>query len=328
MKRIFFLIIFLAPFLLGGCNEDESGTSPSPSDKRTGRMNLDVTGRVGTVIGAKLTDYVKSLDLLLFRKNDGGEYVLEKSVQMNKAVLLALSEIQQNPVAGFTQEKEVEFDSLLLGTYQIVGIGNIRDSLGNVVSSAVLNGVTPGNTMAEVIASIVNNSPSPRLFYGVTAPITVGESAVTPITLELYRKVSMFLLTVKELPDALNQIDLFVNNTYGAFNMTGAFLSSNIITVTNRVTIPATQRDSIVIGVVTLPTESGKSSAFSLDFKFSDSQVVTVDIPSYVLKENTITKLTATIDASQTGGRWTLDLLIGISANVEWNVDQEPPIII
>lgn len=49
---------------------------------------------------------------------------------------------------------------------------------------------------------------------------------------------------------------------------------------------------------------------------------------TYVLKANTITKLTATIDADQSGGVWNVRLTLSISADVEWNVDQEPNIII
>ncbi|MEI3125518.1 MAG: hypothetical protein V8T44_06560 [Odoribacter splanchnicus] len=47
-----------------------------------------------------------------------------------------------------------------------------------------------------------------------------------------------------------------------------------------------------------------------------------------MLKPNTITKVTATIDPDQPGNIWKVNVNSLIDVDVEWNVDQEPPITI
>ena len=53
-----------------------------------------------------------------------------------------------------------------------------------------------------------------------------------------------------------------------------------------------------------------------------------ITLPKYVLKPNTITKVTATIDPDQPGNIWKVNVNSLIDVDVEWNVDQEPPITI
>lgn len=112
--------------------------------------------------------------------------------------------------------------------------------------------------------------------------------------------------------------------------MTGNFLSDRVISVTQSNRYEFTKDQSTLpLALVTLPTVTGEQSAFTLLFYLDNGQVITIPLQNtYVLKANTITKLTATIDADQSGGVWNVRLTLSISADVEWNVDQEPNIII
>lgn len=112
--------------------------------------------------------------------------------------------------------------------------------------------------------------------------------------------------------------------------MTGNFLSDRVISVTQSNRYEFTEDQSTLpLALVTLPTVTGEQSAFTLLFYLDNGQVITIPLQNtYVLKANTITKLTATIDADQSGGVWNVRLTLSISADVEWNVDQEPNIII
>lgn len=328
MQRIglFLSMCFLMAF--SACSHDNNHDDPLPAE--TGIINLSMSGRVGAVIGDELTSYVKSLDLLLFREGNDGVYTLLKTQTLTKEQLLSLKQGTDQENAGFTKIKQLTFDNLPIGTYQIVGVGNIRDSVGTPFDNAALTGVTVGNNQSQVIAAITNGSVSPRLFYGTTAPIVLGTATPVNPSLTLYRKVAMFALTLEKVPAAVTQIIVEIKDTYGAFDMTGSFLSNNIITVLESNTYQFTkEQEQLPISLITLPTFPAKQSLITLTFYLDNGQVFKIPLTNqYTLKSNTITKLTATIDADQSGGNWKVDLTIAISADVEWNVDQEPPIII
>lgn len=114
----------------------------------------------------------------------------------------------------------------------------------------------------------------------------------------------MFALTLQNVPAAVDRIDVEVQNTYGAFNMTGNFLSDRVISVTQSNRYEFTEDQSTLpLALVTLPTVTGEQSAFTLLFYLDNGQVITIPLQNtYVLKANTITKLTATIDADQSEG--------------------------
>lgn len=330
MQRLYWIFILFLVLLFSACSSDD--VNDHMTDGKTGTINLSFSGRVGTVIGDKLTDYVKSLDLLLFREDNNGIFVLTDNVALTKADLEALKEEGTLTEPGFTTTKLLSFENLLIGTYEIIGVGNMRDSLGNPQSNASLTGVTIGNTMEQVIASINNGSSSPRLFYGTTGQLVLGTSTPAAPSLNLYRKVAMFALTLQNVPQAVVRIDLEVENTYGAFDMLGTFLDNKVITVNQSRNYNFTESlNTVPVTLVSLPSYpiGGKGSAFILKFYLDNGQEILIPIQnSYILKSNTITKLTATVDAEQSGGVWDVELTISISADVEWNVDQEPPIII
>ena len=87
-------------------------------------------------------------------------------------------------------------------------------------------------------------------------------------------------------------------------------------------------QDSITLTYITLPTVSGDSSTFQSVFYLVDGPKQIVDLPKYFLRPNTITKVTATIDTDQPGNLWKVDINTIITVDVEWNVEQEPPITI
>lgn len=330
MKKFFFLLsIVILAFFTACSDDDNDGTTGKPGEG-PGVINLAVTGRVGTHVGDELTEYVKSLDLLLFRENTNGIYLLRESVSFTKAQLDELDNGSTEAAAGFTEPKNVNFENLPIGNYVIVGVGNMRDSVGNALSNATLSAINVGSTMQEVIASVTDGSTSPRIFFGMTDRIVLGSAMPVAPSLTLYRKVAMFALTLQNVPAAVNRIDVEIQNTYGAFNMTGSFLSNRIISVTQSNRYRFTEDQSTLpLALITLPTVSGEQSAFTLLFYLDNGQVITIPLQnSYVLKANTITKLTATIEAEESGGVWDVRLTLSISADVEWNVDQEPNIVI
>lgn len=68
MKQIFLLSFLWMALFFSGCREDDSYKSEQPDPSTPGKLSLTLTTRVGTKVGDPLTDYVKSLDLLLFRE--------------------------------------------------------------------------------------------------------------------------------------------------------------------------------------------------------------------------------------------------------------------
>ncbi|WP_276802150.1 FimB/Mfa2 family fimbrial subunit [Odoribacter laneus] len=328
-KFAFFLSLMVVLFCLACSDNDHDETTGKPGEG-PGVINLAVTSRVGTHVGDDLTAYVKSLDLLLFRENTNGIYLLRESVSFTKAQLEALAGGTTEVSAGFTEARNVNFDNLPIGNYIIVGVGNMRDSVGGALENAALSAINVGNTMQEIVASVTEGSTSPRIFFGMTDRIVLGSAMPVAPSLTLYRKVAMFALTLQNVPAAVDRIDVEVQNTYGAFNMTGNFLSDRVISVTQSNRYEFTEDQSTLpLALVTLPTVTGEQSAFTLLFYLDNGQVITIPLQNtYVLKANTITKLTATIDADQSGGVWNVRLTLSISADVEWNVDQEPNIII
>lgn len=329
MRRFYFFLTALWVFFAAGCSDDNHATHEEPGTG-PGRIDLAVTGRVGTLVDENLTEYVKSLDLLLFRENDNGIYLLAQSVSFTKDEIEDLTSGNTESEAGFTKSRTVNFENLPLGSYEIVGVGNIRDSVGGVLENASLSGVNVGNTMKEVLASITAGEVSPRLFFGTTSPIVLGTAEAANPSLLLFRKVAMFSLTLEKVPVSVREIDVQIQNTYGAFDMTGDFLSNRIIGVEQQKSYIFTENQpSLSLALITLPSATPAGSQITLIFRLDNGQVITIPLEKqYVLKANTITKLTATIDANQSGGVWSVELSVSISADVEWNVDQEPNIII
>lgn len=330
MKVLYLFLIVLTGIFLTNCSSDD--VNGNVGEKGDGTIDLAVSGRVGTLVGEHLTTYVKSLDLFLFRENENGVFVLERSVILTKAHLDGLNEEGRAVAPGFTSTRSVTFNSLPLGVYKIVGVGNARDSAGGTLSNATLTGIEQGNRMDEVIAEVTAGRPSPRLFYGETDSIVLGASVSAAPRLNLFRKVSMFALTVEKIPQSVVRIDMEVGNTYGAFSMTGNFLSDVVIGVTifNTYQFPASFNRAVLISV-SLPTAvtNAPGSSFVLKFRLDNGLVMVVPLPKdYVLKSNTITKLTATVNVNTPGGGWSVDFTIDVAADVEWNVDQEPDIII
>ena len=330
MQRFYVVWIFILSSFIVGCSDDGSNKEDEKPGSGPGRIDLAVTGRVGTFIGENLTDYIKSLDILLFRENNNGIYLLNQTVSYTKAELEELTAGTAESAAGFTKSRLTDFDNLPVGNYIIVGVGNIRDSLGRPTTEANLTEAVVGNTMREVIASVTSGSPSPRLFFGMTEPIVVGAAQPATPSLLLFRKVAMFSLTLENVPSSVREIDIEIQNTYGAFDMTGSFLDTRIMSVMQKNFYEFNEdQPRLPIAVVSLPTVDDESSAITFIFHLENGQVITIPLEkSYVLKANTITKLTAAIDANQSGGVWTVELSLSISADVEWNVDQEPNIVI
>ena len=319
-------VLFLLTF--AACNSDDNWNKEPETG--SSKIELAVTGRVGTLVGENLAGYVKSLDLFLFRQNTGGVYQLFKNVSYNESEIEALTAGTTEAASGFTEPRTIDFGGLPVGIYVIVGVGNMRDSTGTDLPNATLSGITTGNTMEEVIAAVTAGNTSPRIFFGQTEAIQLGAQQPATPQLSLFRKVAMFDLTLENVPSVVKRIDVQVGETYGAFNMTGNFLNDRVISVTqqNNYNFSANQ-PSLPISLITMPTVTGEQSDITLIFYLDNGQTITIPLPSpYALKANTITKLTATINADQEGGQWNVDLTISISADVEWNVDQEPGIII
>lgn len=323
-RTILCLGIFLAML---ACRNDETYKQNESSEKVT-QLRLELTSRVGGLVDASLATYIHSLNLLLFRQNDAGDYTLYRQKVLNKEQLLALENADHQVEAGFTAYKEISFDTIPVGTYQIVGLGNMLDSLGNVLVEATLQGAVPGNTMEEIVAAVKDGDQSPRLFLGATATIEAGGATDALPVLRLYRKVAMFSLTLLKIPEVVDQIHMEFEHTYGKFNMTGAYDPSSEIVVYGFNTYEHALKDSITLNYIMLPTIQGDSTSVMASFYLAGGAKQNITLPEYVLRPNTIVKVTATIDTDQPGGVWKVDVNSLITVNVEWNVDQEPPITI
>ncbi|WP_294142761.1 FimB/Mfa2 family fimbrial subunit [uncultured Sanguibacteroides sp.] len=326
MKQFFLLLLMILMTLsFSRCSDDDSNYVP----KRDRSLKLTLTGRVGTVVGDELTSYVKSLNVLVFILDRSGTYRLYEKLVLTEAQLKALENSTEDTPAGFTTKKSLTVDELPVGTYRIVGVGNMLEESGKAFEDAALEGVTIGNTMDNIIANITDGAQSPRLFYGITSPVVLGAALEEVPDLTLARKVSMFVLTLKDVPQVVTKIELETTNTYGSFNMTGEYLNNPVISVSDSNSFTfSTVQDSILMTSVSLPTIANNQSNFTLHFTLDNGQIITLGLPKYVLKENTITKLTAIINTEDSGGQWKMNLMFDLSVDVEWNVDQEPPIII
>lgn len=325
-KTVLYLSVMFLVILAAACRTDETykqgGGSADPGD-----IQLALTGRVGTVVDANLSEYVKSLNLMLFRQNAAGEFVLFRSVVLDKEQLQALTDADE-PESGFTTPKEFIFEAVPISTYRIVGLGNALDSVGNALPNVALQGLQTGASMQQILLSIVREQQASRLFFGMTGNVQVGVDDISKIELRMSRKISMFALTLEKIPDVVNRIDMEIGNTYGSFAMDGNFTPGSATTIFAFNSYAQQVNDSITLAYITLPTVAGDSSTFLTTFYLQSGIKQNVTLPKYVLKPNTITKLTATIDVDQPGGVWKVNLDLSVSVNVEWNVDQEPPITI
>ncbi|MEG2790592.1 MAG: FimB/Mfa2 family fimbrial subunit [Odoribacter sp.] len=326
MKKIYLYFLLLIAVVLGACRNDESYKQDQPESSGSGEINFALAGRVGTVVGEPLTEYIHSLNLFLFRENKEGEYILFRQKLLDKQQLNILSQANMMDEAGFTEFKEIVFDSVPIANYRIVGLANAKDSIGETLNFMSISGAVIGNTMEDVLATVSDGEESPYLFFGMTGTIRVGaESGDLPV-LRLYRKVSMFALTLLEIPDVIGRIDMEFGNTYGSFNMKGSYIPESDIIVLASDDYTQQIQDSIQLDYVMLPTVEGDSTFIRATFYLLNGSKQVVNLPKYVFRPNTITKVTATIDPDQAGGNWKMNLNSLITVNVEWNVDQQPPI--
>ena len=328
MRKIVLCIgIFL---ILMACGNDETYKQNNGNGSSGGitQLKVELTSRVGGILDESLTQYVKALNLMLFRQNEAGEYTLYRQKILTKEQLSALGNADHEIEAGFTTYKEISFDTIPVGTYQIVGLGNILDSLGNALPEASLQGAVIGNTMDQVVAAVNDGDQAPRLFLGTTGRINAGGASDALPVLRLYRKVAMFSLTLLRIPDVVDRINMEFEHTYGKFDMEGIYDPASEIVVYGFNTYTQALKDSITLNYVMLPTVEGDSTSIMASFYLEGANKQNITLPEYILRPNTIVKVTATIDTDQPGGTWKLDVNSLITVNVEWNVDQEPPITI
>lgn len=328
MKQGLFYGVLCILLFSWGCREDDSYKGDTPHPDESGKLEFVLTGRVGAVVDGSLTDYVDAVNLFLFREGETGDFLLYRTLVLDKSQLRELAESEDDSQAGFTVSRVITFDSVPIARYRVVGLGNALDSVGNPRPHIALRGITLGNTMSQVLAAVLEGEQAPRLFWGMTDIVEVGTDLSVPPVLQLFRKVAMFSLTLEKIPDVVNRIDMQIENTYGSFDMAGNYTPNSDITVFAFNEYTQNARDSITLNYVTLPTVEGDSTTFDLTFYLLDGGKPRVELPCYVLKPNTITKVTATIDTDEPGGIWKVNFETLISVNVEWNVDQEPPITI
>lgn len=327
MGKLFSFFLWFLLLLMAACGDDNSYKEDAPSAE-AGKISLALTGRIGTVVGEDMTTYIKSLDLFLFRENGSGNYVLFRNVSLTKAEINALTDASGDNGAGFTNPKLYTFDTVPVANYKIVGVGNVSDSVGQALPNMRIEGVSLGSTPSEMVVSVLEGNQASRIFWGETRTIQVGAEGTNLPVLSLYRKVAMFALTLEKIPNVVNRVDMEISNTYGRFDMNGSFQNGSGIVVYGSNSYRQQVQDSITLTYVTFPTVAGESSSFLTTFYLVDGPKQPVALPEYVLKPNTITKVTATIDPDQEGNRWKVDVSSLITVDVEWNVDQEPPITI
>lgn len=326
MKKVYFCFVLFSLLTLGACHNDDSYKQNQPQPQQPTDIRLVLAGRVGTVVGDSLSEYIEALNLLLFRENNAGNYLLYRQKMLTKNELRALANGDIASEAGFTVFKEVTFDTVPVGNYQIVGVGNVLDSTGAAMPNVAFSGLTIGAAMSDVMVTVRDGEESPRLFLGMTNAISAGSDTDALPVMRLYRKVSMFALTLLKIPDVVNRIDMEFEQTDGSFNMQGNYSGNNFVLASKTYTQQV--QDSITLNYVMLPTVQGDSTSILATFYLSGGAKQPVTLPKYLLAPNTITKVTATIDPDQSGNAWKVNINSLITVNVEWNVDQEPPIVI
>ena len=326
MRKLFFGGLLL--FLFAACHDDESYKQNVPENLKPADIQLIVTGRVGSVVGDSLTQYIGALNLLLFREDGDGNYVLYDQKVLNEAELRSLEDVGRTAEPGFTIYKEIAFDSVPISNYRIVGLGNVLNANGNSNPVVSLWDAVVGTPIRDVLVNVLNGSESPRLFWGMTEVIQAGGQTEALPVLRLYRKVSMFALSLMEVPDVVDRIAMDFTDTYGGFNTYGEFSSGTVNEVQTFRPYQQQPGDSVTLSYVMLPTVSGDSTAIQATFYLTGGGKQVIALPKYVLKPNTITKVRATIDTDQPGNVWKVDINSLITVNVEWNVDEEPPITI
>lgn len=329
MSRIYLYLFLPVLILFSACRTDES-YNPDNSEPplQPADISLVLTGRVGSAVGDSLVKYIDALNLMLFRENEQGNYLLYRQKILNKQDLQQLANSDQVAEAGYTLFKEVTFDTVPIADYRVVGVGNVLGSGGGAQPSVTLEGAIPGSAIEDILVKVTEGDQAPRIFWGISEVIHAGgQTEVLPV-LRLTRKVSMFMITLLKIPGVVDRIDMEFNDTYSSFNMSGDYITDSGIWV--HATTPYQQQpnDSIMLNYVMLPTVEGDSTSILATFYLSGGGKQPVTLPKYVFAPNTITKVTATIDTDQPGGGWKVDLTSLITVNVEWNVDQEPPVSI
>lgn len=326
MKKVYLYFLLLAFVSFEACRNDESYKQGQVDPLEPADISVMLAGRIGSVVGDSLSQYIGALNLLLFRENNAGDYVLYRQRTLNKDELRNLSDGDKTSEAGFTVFKEVSFDTVPVANYRIVGVGNALDSTGNALPNVSLQNVTIGTQINDVLVAVRDGDEASRLFWGITETIRAGAEVTELPVLRLYRKVAMFDLTLLKIPDVVSRIDMVFGNTYASFNMAGDYTAGRGITVYGMNEYTQQVNDSIQLSYIMLPTVEGDSTSILATFYLSGGVKQPVTLPEYVLAPNTITKVTATIDTDQSGNVWKVDVTSLITVDIEWNVDQEPPI--
>lgn len=326
MRNLYFSGMLLILFGMIACHNDDSYKQNQPDDLGPTDIQLMITGRIGSAVGDSLSKYIGALNLFLFRENNVGNYVLYREQVLDKKELKSLADGEKDSEAGFTVFKEVSFDTIPIGNYRIVGIGNALDSTGQSLPNVSLQKAIVGTPLNEILIAVKDGDEASRLFWGMTEIIRAGAEITELPVLRLFRKVSMFDLTLLKIPNVVDRIDMEFQHTYASFNTEGDFTPGSEIFVfaTNEYTQQV--QDSISLNYIMLPTVEGDSTSILATFYLSGEGKQPVNLPKYVFAPNTITKVTATIDVDQPGQPWKVDISSLITVNVEWNVDQEPPI--
>lgn len=233
---------------------------------------------------AGFEDYIHSLDIYAFRKLADGSFVYYQTLaQLDADGIRALAD-----GSGEGDTKVFGID-LPVGTYEICLAGNAAGKM----SGELLEGTT---TPADVTIAGNEGGQDSVCFLGKTRVAIVTDQR-PPLRVVMNRAVSKLVMVLYGVPVQVDSVGLTLGNLASAVNLDGGLSGSGkTVRETYAVRKSATQqKDTIVGGIITLPSLAG-GSPLQLTFYAENGQEKVKEMPVQTLLPDKYIRLTGVID--------------------------------
>ena len=233
---------------------------------------------------AGFEDYIHSLDIYAFRKLADGSFVYYQTLaQLDADGIRALAD-----GSGEGDTKVFGID-LPVGTYEICLAGNAAGKM----SGELLVGTT---TPADVTIAGNEDGQDSVCFLGKTRVAIVTDQR-PPLRVVMNRAVSKLVMVLYGVPVQMDSVGLTLGNLASAVNLDGG-LSGSGKTVRETYTVRKSatqQKDTIVGGIITLPSLAG-GSPLQLTFYAENGQRKVKEMPVQTLLPDKYIRLAGVID--------------------------------